>query len=383
MARRRGGDPEFGSDSFLDIVANIVGILIILIVVAGLRIAQMPAVLPMEMVESGPALVEPEVLPELPPTPLTPPPAPRPAKIKKLAPVVAPRPVIVEVEPEPPKAPQIDQQLLAAQRQAEDELRRLTILVDQEDDTSAKLAQFQTAAERKLAAERQRLAALQSRIEDQRQRTASVETQVAKLNAIRELADQRIEELEEQPTIRLEHELTPVGTTVQGTEIHFMISGGKISRVPLDELVSRLEPEIRRQLAWLARNGRGTGEVGPIDGFSMIYVVERGGKSILDELAGRATGIRISVAGWKVLPEPNYPRESVDEALRSDSRFRSQLRLAPRVAALTFWVYPDSYAEFREFQAYAHQQGFTVAARPLPEGVPIAGSPRGSKSQGR
>ena len=38
MSRRRSsGDQEFGSDSFLDIIANIVGILIILIVVAGLR----------------------------------------------------------------------------------------------------------------------------------------------------------------------------------------------------------------------------------------------------------------------------------------------------------------------------------------------------------
>ncbi|MFT5327721.1 MAG: hypothetical protein ACI8P0_005614, partial [Planctomycetaceae bacterium] len=34
------GDPDFGSDSFLDIIANLVGILVILIVLAGLRAAQ-------------------------------------------------------------------------------------------------------------------------------------------------------------------------------------------------------------------------------------------------------------------------------------------------------------------------------------------------------
>ena len=33
----------FGSDSFLDVVANIVGILIILIVVVGVRVARAPA----------------------------------------------------------------------------------------------------------------------------------------------------------------------------------------------------------------------------------------------------------------------------------------------------------------------------------------------------
>ena len=43
MSRRRPkGELQFGSDSFLDVVANIVGILIILIVIAGLRVGQMP-----------------------------------------------------------------------------------------------------------------------------------------------------------------------------------------------------------------------------------------------------------------------------------------------------------------------------------------------------
>ena len=43
MSRRfSSGDPDFGSDSFLDIVCNIVGILIILIVVVGVQVQQQP-----------------------------------------------------------------------------------------------------------------------------------------------------------------------------------------------------------------------------------------------------------------------------------------------------------------------------------------------------
>lgn len=45
MSRRRSqqqSDAEISSDSFLDIIANIVGILIILIVVAGMRVSQAP-----------------------------------------------------------------------------------------------------------------------------------------------------------------------------------------------------------------------------------------------------------------------------------------------------------------------------------------------------
>ncbi|MFP6764947.1 MAG: hypothetical protein VB858_15075, partial [Planctomycetaceae bacterium] len=41
MSRRSSQDePDFGSDSFLDIIANLVGILIILIVLAGLRASE-------------------------------------------------------------------------------------------------------------------------------------------------------------------------------------------------------------------------------------------------------------------------------------------------------------------------------------------------------
>lgn len=43
MSRRsRRDEIGFGSDSFLDIIANIVGILIILIVIAGVRVSQAP-----------------------------------------------------------------------------------------------------------------------------------------------------------------------------------------------------------------------------------------------------------------------------------------------------------------------------------------------------
>src|SRR5580658_11025412 len=42
MAREKNDEMEFGSDSFLDVVANIVGILIILIVVAGIKAGASP-----------------------------------------------------------------------------------------------------------------------------------------------------------------------------------------------------------------------------------------------------------------------------------------------------------------------------------------------------
>jgi len=73
-----GGDPDFGSDSFLDIIANLVGILIVLIVLAGLR--------------AGRAPVESELT----------------AETDLLATSAPPQPVVSEPEPVPSPAPPIE-----------------------------------------------------------------------------------------------------------------------------------------------------------------------------------------------------------------------------------------------------------------------------------
>jgi hypothetical protein len=74
--RRRpvASDPGFGSDSFLDVLSNIVGILIILIVMAGMQLGRLP-------LNPGPATAEPTAtpvaaatVPATSPAPSTPPP---------------------------------------------------------------------------------------------------------------------------------------------------------------------------------------------------------------------------------------------------------------------------------------------------------------------
>src|SRR5262249_48128777 len=78
MARHKhSGEVNIGSDSFLDVIANIVGILIILIVVAGIRVHAVPKKKPSRVVEppvsAEPAHVEiaaaPVPRPEPPPEP--------------------------------------------------------------------------------------------------------------------------------------------------------------------------------------------------------------------------------------------------------------------------------------------------------------------------
>jgi len=178
----------------------------------------------------------------------------------------------------------------------------------------------------------------------------------------------------------LRHRLNPIGREVHGQELHFRIAGGRVAKVPIEELVEQLKPHIERQKEWIAKYHRQQGSVGPIDGFSMEYIVERQELSVLEELRAGAQMMRISVTGWKAVPEPSLVTESADEALRPDSRFMQALHLADKRTTLTFWVYPDSFEAYRKLQDAAHAEGLSVAGRPLPPGVPIAGSPSGSRS---
>ena len=93
--------------------------------------------------------------------------------------------------------------------------------------------------------------------------------------------------------------------------------------------------------------------------------------------------MRIGVSQWQIQPEPDLITETEDEALSPGSEFYRALLSAEPDTTLTFWVYPDSFKMYRRLQKVAQDEGFTVAARPMPFGVPIAGSPNGTRSAGQ
>jgi hypothetical protein len=57
--------------------------------------------------------------------------------------------------------------------------------------------------------------------------------------------------------------------------------------------------------------------------------------------------------------------------------------LSPAQAVVTLWVYPDSFDAYRRLRDYLQDHEITVAGRPLPDGVPIASSRRGTVSRGQ
>lgn len=183
---------------------------------------------------------------------------------------------------------------------------------------------------------------------------------------------------------RLQHKVTPISRSLkQQEELHFQLVENKVACVPLQELIEKLKTEAERHKEWLAKNQQHYGLAGPVQGFSLQYVLERVPMSSVDQARMGQGYYRISVSNFKVIPSEDVVMETMDEALQANSRFMKSLRRAPPDANMTFWVYPDSFKIYRRLQAAVHDLGFSVAARPLPPGVPICGSPNGTKSAGQ
>lgn len=378
MSRRPRSELQFGSDSFLDVVANIVGILIILIVIAGLRLSQSPIhLLRISPDQTSGAAIPMQTVPELEPVP-----------VDDEDSVVASTPAPLwsappaPLEPVPPEPPR---ELVIATEELRGEIDRL-------EQRSRTIAEKSAAARRagvefteKLSrtqqdiADKERAAALRSREEERQQAS------LRQLQATREQLERELKTEEEKaPQVeQLRHRVTPLSKVVTGQEQHYRLAGNRVSEVPVAALTSRLRMQVERSKEWLIKQPSHQGEVGPIGGYSMHYQVSRENPSVLEEVRYGQGMFRISVTQWRIEPENDLVAETAAEALQPGSMFYDSLLAADEATSLTFWVYPDSYPLYRKLQQFAHEQGFLVAGRPLPTGIPISGSPTGTKSAGQ
>ena len=113
--------------------------------------------------------------------------------------------------------------------------------------------------------------------------------------------------------------------------------------------------------------------VGPVQGFSLDYVIE----ARVDQARGQ---VLIRSREWVVRPMQENLGETPAEAIRPGSKFlRVMANITPETA-VTLWCYPDSFEAFRAVREELHRRGLPTAGRPLPEGAPIGGSADGSKS---
>lgn len=379
--RRPRGELQFGSDSFLDVVANIVGILIILIVIAGLRVSKMPVVLtPTNQSDSTKSVSPPppSSLPEIVNLPGPKEEATQP-QVVVLDPVKEDEP-----EPVPPPLP-----ALVAPQDLVELTRQLEAQISEMKDEDAKLLrklkqaslQHTTMQERELAIQRL-LTEKSQEMDASRKQAIKLEADIVLLQQTLQRLTTQVQETEAAPANveALEHRITPISRVVNGTEKHYRLEKNRVVEVPIDELIHRFREHLERRKDWLVKTRQHEGDIGPIRGFKLNYLVRIETMSGLEAARAGYSGYSIRLVKWEVYPEPDLKGDTEEMALRKGSQFYlSVLGTAPDTT-LTFWVYPDSYAIFRKLQKFAHDHGFAVAGRPLPYGLHIAGSPDGSKS---
>jgi hypothetical protein len=168
--------------------------------------------------------------------------------------------------------------------------------------------------------------------------------------------------------------------TVFGREIHLRLAAGRLGYVPWDELVEQLKEEAPQQVWKLKDAPRITETLGPVRGFRMHYTLARG-QQVNPTRHGVAVRNQIELDRFVLVPVSKDLGEPLDEALRDSSEFRTILaQFDPDRTTVTVWVYPDSFDDFRRLKAFLFRQGYLAAGRPMPEGQPIGGSPRGSRS---
>ena len=190
-------------------------------------------------------------------------------------------------------------------------------------------------------------------------------------------------QLEKQPIdpIVVESYPTPLSRSVDGPEAHLLVANGRVLFIPLAPLLEEFRTEAKRNVQKLLEQPEFTDTVGPIGGFRLRYTLERYEVPLaIAQETGRG-GSYARLRKWILIPVADNLGEPVRLALEKDSDFRRELaKILPGRTTLTIWVYPDGFAAFRQIRKELYRLGYSIAARPLPPGTPIGGSPDGSKS---
>lgn len=346
--RRSGGSLAMGYDAFLDIVANLVGILIILVVILGSRTQQVAEAIRQR--SDDPA-----------------------ASASAVA---------------PPNREQLQSQLLTLQREnaraaaALEDSQRLEAAIRKSDAQLAQVAQQRGELMDLLAAAQEAWQAKQLELDSEDVKRGKVEAKIAaarsdldKLQKTRTHVQQT-----ERPVVAVAHLPTPMAKTVFGEELHFRLKAGRLAVVPIERLVEEIQRDFQRS-AGGSRQGRMDAAVGPIQGFVARYEMDKSHETVSQ--GGRVgTATRIQLVGLVVEPL-SEPHGQKIETVLADQGSALDIELAgrsPERTTVTVWVYPDSFAEFRRLKEYLYARGYATAARPLPMNRPISGGPQGSKS---
>jgi hypothetical protein len=339
----------FSFDSFLDVVANVIGIIVRLILVAWVGARSYSA-----------AIQKPDEPP-----------------LVALSPAVKPAddPVSDELE-------QLRRHLADARLHLLDRLGKLDFAEQEAHATEERVAHLQDE-DRVLAGQIDALSGSAAAKGKQAKKVVASAGQLRKRMA--ELL-REIKEIEAEPPQRqvLRYH-TPVSRAVHTDEVFFECRDGRVTFIDLPAFIQEVRAGLEDRAATLKSQWQVTATTSAVGAFRLRYVVERE-KSALEGIGGSPVGgnFRYGLSEWVVEPVALDRGEPLDVALREESEFRRLAdRIDPQITVVTFWVYADSFELFRRLRDHLYERGVEVAGRPLPDGAPIAASRHGTASRGQ
>lgn len=255
------------------------------------------------------------------------------------------------------------------------------------------------ATEIKIQAAQAQLAALESRcneLEAERkalqgkgaERGGQVQQASLTVEQVRQRSKKLLEELkkiEALPPVKKQLKYhAPLSRAVHSDEMFFECKSGRVAYIDLpvflQEVKQSLE-DISGELKTTYRVERTTASVGA---YRLRYAVERERTAVDVGSTPPERGFRYGLSEWLVEPISPDRGESLEQALAAKSEFRQLTdNLDSRITVVTFWVYPDSFELFRQLRDHLYQRGLDIAGRPLMMGAPIAASKYGTASRGQ
>jgi hypothetical protein len=345
--RNRNGGPALGQDAFLDVVANLVAILIILVVVLGARTQEVAKAIEDDQ-DSVSAASMATVSEEQ-------------VKLK-----------LGELETEVQRA-----------RAAAEESARLEATIKQSDRLIAAMDRERGKIIDLLEVAKEAWAEKQKELDQAtvaRARAASekslIESELQELEATRA----RLENAPA-PVVAVDHLPTPMARTVFGEELHFRLKAGRLSVVPIERLIQEIKNEFQHSAVG-SREGLMDSAVGPINGFVAKYQMNKS-REMMSNRGSTSMATRIELVNMIIEPLQEPHGQPLESIISGDGT-QLDIELAgrnPDRTTITVWVYPDSFADFRRLKEHLYARGYATAARPLPMDRPISGGPQGSRSQ--
>lgn len=336
-----------GQDSFLDIVANLVGILIILVVLVGAHASQQAA--------TNDAPVDAEFEQQL-------------VTINEAIQKESGQLLKLRLDNE-----QLERQIL-------EENRLAAALADRRHRLMIQLELVNQASEKKAKRRDQQLAKLDLAEREKREREIQLVSAEEELNRdLQQIQSKTIAlaaSFKPAEDVELTHYPNPIAKTVFSKEIHFRLADGRLSWVPLENLISQMKSQWRVKAEALKTANRTTETVGPIGGFRLQYQLAA------SDSGPRGSGGRsVHFDHFRVIPQPSLRGEPVEAALAQGSEFRRSLAdFNPAETTVSIWLYPNGFDDHRKIKTWLHENGFQMASWPLQFGRQISGGPQGFKT---